>query len=480
MASYGVSLKTDHAVVIGGSVAGLLCARVLASHFSRVTVVERDRFPTEGPEDRPSLSQGRHIHLLLGRGRSEIERIFPGFDDDLKRYQASEIDYTNDCVLFSYAGQLPRFRSGLKLRLCRRRVIDWVLRSHLQKERRVEFMESATVTGLSLCSKRRQVLGVVVDRKGGASGELIAADLVVDASGINSNLPQWLGAQGLSTPREDVVNAFVGYASRFYRLPEGRLPAWKAVEISARPPHNPHAGGMFEMEDGTWLVTLVGTANVLPPVEEKGFLDFAQQIASPLIYDAIAGAEPVTPIAGYRKAGNRWRRYDLVRDFPLGLVVTGDAVCSYNPLYGQGMSVAAMEAAALGDALAKSRQAAHLNGRNLRNFRRAQRQCVLPAWTLATAEDLRWPSTVGPRPGRIERLSHGYVNLLIALSPTSPEIVLSFLQMSNLLRGPEVLFRPAILWCVLRHLWGRLLRKGGSHQLQTEPVRELPSPGGEG
>src|SRR5690606_10304812 len=183
------------------------------------------------------------------------------------------------------------------------------------------------------------------------------------------------------------------------------------------------------------------------------------RIASPLIYESIVDAEPVTPIVGYRGAGNRWRRYDLLRDFPLGLVAVGDAGCSYNPLYGQGMSVAAMEAAALGDVLAKGRQAGHVNGRSLSRFRRAQRRRVLPAWMPATAEDLRWPSTVGPRPGKIERLSHAYVNLLIALSPTSPAIVLAFLQMSNLLRGPEVLFRPRILWCVLRHLWGHLLWK---------------------
>jgi 2-polyprenyl-6-methoxyphenol hydroxylase-like FAD-dependent oxidoreductase len=473
MGTNGVSLKTDHAVVIGGSVAGLLCARVLARHFSRVTVLERDRFPTDGPDDRPSVSQGRHIHLLLGRGRIEVEKIFPGFDNDLKRYQASEIDYTNDSALFSYAGRLPRFRSGLKLRLCRRRVIDWVLRSHLKREARVEFAEATTVTGLSLCAKRRQVLGVVVDRKGGARGELISADLVVDASGRTSNLPAWLGAQGLSVPREDVVNAFVGYASRFFRIAKARAPEWKAVEISAQPPHNPHAGGMFEMEDGTWLVTLVGAANVLPPVEDEGFLEFARHVASPIIYEAIKDAEPVTPIAGYRGLANRWRRYDLLRDLPSGLVVVGDAVCSYNPLYGQGMSVAAMEAAALGEVLAKAQRGSQLDGRRLGQFQNAQKRCVLPAWTLATAEDLRWPSTEGPRPGKLESLSHGYVNLLIALSPKSPQIVLSFLQMSNLLRGPEVLFRPAILWCVLRHLWGRLLRRDSTPRLRSEPVREL-------
>lgn len=474
------ALKTDHAVVIGGSVAGLLCARVLARHFARVTVLERDRFPSDGPEDRPSLSQGRHVHLLLGRGRKEIEKLLPGFDDDLKRYQANEIDYTNDCALFSYAGQLPRFRSGLKLRLCRRKIIDWVLRSHVRRESRIQWLDSVTVSGIRLCPERRRVTGVVIERKGGNAGhEVIEADLVMDASGRNSQLPEWLRAHGLAGPREEVVDASVGYASRFYRLPDGRVPDWKAVEVSARPPSNPHAGGMFEMDDGTWLVTLVGTANVLPPVQEDGFVEFARLIASPLIYDTIQGAEPVTPIAGYRGLANRWRRYDLLSDFPLGLAVVGDAVCSYNPLYGQGMSVAAMEAAALSETLAKGSRADLTNGRALKRFRRAQKRCVMPAWTLATAEDLRWPTTSGPRPGKLEQLSHAYVNLLIALSPSSPDIVLSFLQMSNLLRGPEVLFRPRILLLVARHLWDRLWRRRSNAQHRTEAVRHL-NPGSEG
>jgi 2-polyprenyl-6-methoxyphenol hydroxylase-like FAD-dependent oxidoreductase len=366
------------------------------------------------------------------------------------------VDYTRDCVLFSPAGRVPRFASGLELRFCRRMLIDWVLRQRLLEVDNIRWLERTRVKALLSDPGQRSVIGVTVEPISGSSivapdePTSIHADLVVDATGRGSRIIEWLAALGYAAPPIDEVDPSLGYASRLFRPDPERIRDWKAVEISASAPGNPRAAGLWEVEGGLWLLTLIGTAGQYPPTDEPGFVEFASKLLDPIVVDAIASAEPLGPIAGHRGSKNSWRHFEQLNRFPDGLVVLGDAVCAFNPLYGQGMTVAALAAIEL-DAVfegARARSGAPVAGLS---FQRRFASKVKPVWMLATSEDYRWPSTTGPRPSFTVRQAHRYLDLLVPLSVKSPEIVEAFLSVANMVRSPACLFYPRILWQLAAH-----------------------------
>jgi len=444
------------AVVIGGSVAGLLAARVLTDHFRQVTLLERDTFPSEPTEVRRGLPQAHHQHLLLMRGRQILERLFPGFDAELAGFGGPLVDYTGDCVLCSTAGRLPRFASSLELRLCRRPILDWVLRRRLEARANLRILPGRRVT--ALLGAEGRITGVAHEPSEDPQGRAddLACDLVVDAGGRASATPGWLRSLGYGAVAQQVVNPFLGYASRLYR----RDPSvdWKAVEVAARPPHNPRSAGLWEVERGLWLLTLIGTARHHPPQDEEGFLAFARALPDPLVGQAIAAAEPLSPIHGFRGLENRWRHYERMRPFPDGLVVLGDAFCTYNPTHGQGMTVAALGALALDRHLSR-----HLSRHRLRNrldglgarVHKDLARITGPVWTLATSDDLRWPTTEGGGPGPGMRLLHAWQDRLMPLALRSPALVETFLGVANLVRPPWALLHPRLLVHLARLWLGR-------------------------
>jgi 2-polyprenyl-6-methoxyphenol hydroxylase-like FAD-dependent oxidoreductase len=429
----------DRAVVVGGSVAGLLAARVLADHFRQVTLVERDVYPERGPDVRRHLPQARHQHILLMRGREVLEQLFPGFDGEVAAHGGPLVDYPRDCLLVSAAGRLPRFPSALELRLCRRPVLDWVLRSRLLALPNLTFRTGWRAVGLLPGPGARQVAGLAIQPVAAPADPCaLAADLVVDASGRASELPRWLRALGFEAPPVEDVDPFLGYASRLYLKPRDPRCDWKAIEIAARPPHNPRAAGLWEVEEGRWLLTLIGTAKAYPPVDPAGFLAFARDLPDPSVFEAIRHAEPLSAIHAHRGLGSRWRHYERLRRFPEGLVVLGDAFCGFNPTHGQGMTVAALSALILDR---------HLRGNAGPGPGVHQEIAELlgPVWRLATSDDLRWPGTVRGRTSLRMRLLLAFQDLALPLAPRSPRLVEAFLQVANLVRPARSLLRPGLL-----------------------------------
>lgn len=439
-------MQQDHAVVIGGSIAGLVAARILARHFHRVTLVERDLWPASA-EPRRGLPQAHHQHILLLRGRQLLEQLFPGFDAELAELGAPRVDYLKDCLLVSTAGALPRFPSRLELRLCRRPVIDRVLLRRLQAEPGLELRSECRA--LALTADRGRITGLTLD-----SGPALAADLVVDASGRGSRTPAWLGQLGYQRPPAEVVNPFLGYASRLYAPPPGWAGGWRALEVAARPTHNPRAAGLWEVEQGRWLLTLIGTARVYPPEDEDGFLEFARRLPDPRVFEAIQGARPLSAIHGYRGLDNRWQHYERLRRFPDGLVVLGDALCAFNPTHGQGMTLAALG----GQVLDRQLRAGLRPGLGPRVHAELAAR-VKPVWRLAISDDLRWPGTEGGRPDWSMRLFHRYQDLVTPLGLDNPELVETFLAVAHLVEPPSALFRPGLLarlfrqWLVRGRRW---------------------------
>ena len=265
------ALPRRHAVVVGGSLAGMLAARVLADHFDGVTLLERDRF-TETPAARKGLPQGRHVHVLLERGRGAMERFLPGLTGELVRAGAKPLDATRDVAWMNPYGWYVRFPGDLLLLASTRDLIDWGVRGRVAALPNVRIHQEADVAGLirgpgdgarvAGVRLRSRTADAEVDR-GGAE---LAADLVVVANGRNSRLPEWLTALGYEPPEETVVNSFQGYASRFYRPPAEFESDWKALYIQQAPPGDPRGGLVSPVEGGAgssrWSAA---TATTRPP-----------------------------------------------------------------------------------------------------------------------------------------------------------------------------------------------------------------------
>jgi 2-polyprenyl-6-methoxyphenol hydroxylase-like FAD-dependent oxidoreductase len=442
--------RRRRAVVVGGSLAGMLAARVLSDHFEAVTVLERDQFP-ETPAGRKGLPQGRHAHALLERGRGVLERFLPGLTEELARAGATRMDATQDIAWLSPYGWYVRFPGNLSMLACSRGLIDWGVRRRVAELPNVRIQERVDVAGLiprqgGGCAVAGVRLRARSDGLDAGRGEAeLAADLVVVADGRNSRLPDWLTALGCEQPQVTVVNSHQGYASRLYRPAAGFKPGWKALYIQQAPPGDLRGGVVSMVEGGYWLVSLVGGDGDYPPTDERGFLAFARSLRSRELYDVITNAEPLTPIAGQRATENRLRHYDRLEQFPQGVVAVGDAVCAFNPVYGQGMTAAALGSLALDRWLRRESSRLGADRGRGRVFQHGLARATTAAWQLSTGADHLFQTTEGPPQGRIGRLTGGYIAAVMRAATRRPWIRQRLLEVLHLLRPPAVLFGPGVL-----------------------------------
>lgn len=444
------------AIVIGGSMAGLLAARVLAEQFDEVLIVDRDRFP-DTPEHRAGVPQSQHAHALLPRGQEIIEQLFPGLMNELK---AAGAHVTYDAVpvaIISPAGKLPELRQPGETLAFSRYLLEWHVRHRLVKDHGVQLLPGHEVLGLE--ANDEQVTGVRVrERQGASEPQLLAAALVVDASGRGSKALSWLADLGYGTVPEETITTDLGYASRFYRRPANFSASWEALIVNVCPPDNPRAGLILPVDGDRWHVTLGGVAGHHPATDEASFLDWARQLADPCLYEALRDAEPLTPIRGYRTPENRLRHYERLARWPVGLIVTGDSVCAFNPIYGQGMTVSALDALVLQRCLRE--QQARPRPRWEQRFQRELARNVATPWANATGEDLRWSKVkiTGATPSPMLKLRHGLMDLVLAEAVENAAVAQAYTDVIFMTRGPEAIMQPAVL---LRVLGGALRRAVG-------------------
>jgi 2-polyprenyl-6-methoxyphenol hydroxylase-like FAD-dependent oxidoreductase len=424
-------MNREHAVVVGGSMTGLLATRVLLDHFDHVTLVERDRFPA-GAAFRPGVPQSRHLHVLWTHGQQIMEDLFPGLGKTLLGAGAVDLRIPADALWLTSAGWRARFDARRMLTFSRP-LLDWAIRTRLTGEAYpLDVLEGNEVTGL--LPRGPDVAGVRL-----RSGETIAADLVVDATGRGSRAPAWLDALGYPAPPETLVDPLLGYASRFYAIPNGFDPGWKALYLQADPPASRRTGGLFPQEGGRWICSLSGAGGDYAPTDEKGFLDFARGLRDTVLYEAIRDAEPLSPIAGFRRTANHRRHYDRLPAWPRGFVVMGDAACAFNPIYGQGMSVAALSALALDRCLREDVAEPE------RSFQRSVARSGAGAWLIATGEDLRYRETVAAPTRLRTRLINAYVDRVVATANTDRRVCAQLIDVLALASVPASLFTPGVL-----------------------------------
>lgn len=449
-----------HAVVLGAGMSGLTAARVLADHFDRVTIVDQDLLPTEAAA-RNGTPQSRHVHVLLNSGRTILDRLFPGLQDDLAAAGAPLIDGANDLAWLTPAGWAIRYPSKYVARSASRPLLEWAVRRRLAQNPRVSFVGGRSVAGLLASDDHSRVLGVRIrprqrDAAEGAEERLIA-DLVVDASGRGSHATQWLQDLGYPEPERTEINAYLGYTSRLYRLPEDPARGWKGLYIQAKPPSDLRGGVIFHLEGDQWICSLGGSGKDYPPTDEEGFLAFARGIRTPVLYEAIKDAEPLSSPVANRSTANIWRHYEKLSRWPDGFVAIGDAVCAFNPIYGQGMSVAAKEALVLDACLREARRRrpdGNLGGL-ARRFQQQLPKTIQPIWTIATGEDFRVPGVEGGKPGRSARFLYSYLDRVIQLSTEDVFARQILMEILNLEQPTALLFHPRLIAKVILGPTGR-------------------------
>ena len=430
----------EHAVVLGASMAGLVAARALAEFFETVTVVERDVL-SDGADHRRGAPQGRQIHALLLSGAQALEELFPGILDELVGAGAPLIDYRDLSKLhFDMGGHLAVQSGsfeGLRAYSPSRPFLESHVRRRVRAISNIAFLDNHDVVDVTTNTSRDRIIGArIVSRHRHSESEL-SADLVIDATGRGARTPAMLERLGYARPAEDDVVIHLMYASQLLRMPPEAL--HELGGIVAPVPGRPTGMAILRYEHDTVMFAVFGMAGNDPPVGCSAMCAFAEQFVPAHLLAAIRAAEPLGEAAQHRFPSSRWRRYDKARLLPDGLLVVGDAVCSFNPIYGQGMTVAALEALALRNCLTQGTTDLP------RRFFRATAKPIGQAWQLAAGGDLSLPEIQGTPP-LSTRLLNGYMDRLLTAAEYDTAAYEQFLKVAWLVDAPIRLLRPSMMW----------------------------------
>ncbi len=434
----------ERAVVLGASMGGLLAARVLADFYDTVTIVERDELPGD-PAVRRGVPQGRHVHVLLARGAQILDEIFPGFLDELVADGAPvwhdgdlsklHLSFGGHDVLRS--GKVAKDPKALAIHMPSRPLLEYLVRRRIQAMSNVTILSGHEVVRLASTLDRRRVTGVrVVSRNDGAEREL-TADLVMDAMGRAAHTPAFLETLGYGRPVEDHIVMHTNYVSQLLRIPANTL---KEMLVDIGPaPDRPAGMFLSGYENDTWMFTVFGMAGHQPPRDVAGMLSFAEEYCPAHLCAAIRAAEPIGDAAHHHMPSSQWRRYDKMTRLPDGLLVSGDAICSFNPIYGQGMTVAALDAVALRGCL---------RGGDIdlpRRYFRASAKSIGVAWQMVASLDLAFPAVAGRR-SRWLQVATRLVDWALTASESDPVVAVRFFRVNSLIDAPIRLLHPAFVY----------------------------------
>lgn len=438
----------ESAIVIGASIGGLCAARVLSDFYDRVTLFDRDELPST-PANRAAVPQGRHLHLLMPRGAAEFGGLFPGLLDDMVAAGVPILENRPDCIYFGAAGHVlgtgGNLRDTFTAYVPSRPQLEWQIRRRVADIANVEIRQRS-VDEPCFDADRQRVTGVLLD-SGGGEPDSVGADLVVDAAGRGSRLPVWLAQWGFQRPREEAVDVGIGYASQHFRIPEGLIRERVVVVGASR--EQPLGLGMLGYEGGTWVLTTFGVAKIEPPHSFSEMRILAQNLLPAHFAAALEQAEPIGEVAFHRFPASRWRRYDKLDRFPEGIVPFGDAVASFDPTFGQGMTMTSLQAGHL-------RQALQSPAGNLaRNLNRATAKTIYPVWVMNAIGDLTFHHAAGPTPWWYRPVGNLFDQFLGA-AETEPVLAEWFLRRFSLLDSLYMIPSPTLVGRTIRHnmrLW---------------------------
>lgn len=437
----------NRVLLLGASMAGLLAARVLAEHFTEVLLVDRDEL-TEVTGYRRGVPHGRHAHGLVARGQQILEAQFPGLTNELHAAGVVPGDFSAD-VRWHFNGTLmAKCNSGLVCVPAIRPVLEYHVRRRVAQIPNVTFLERCDIIGLQTTPDRSQVIGARVQRQeAGSQEEVLLADLVIDVTGRGSRTPAWLEELGYQRPQDEKVRIDLAYTTRHYQLRSDPFGTDLAI-IPAATPQNPRGAFFHKIVGGKGRIeiSLTGLLGDHPPTDPDGFLAFVKSLPVPDIYEAIRIAEPLNDPVMFKFPVSTRRHYERLTQFPRNYLVMGDAVCSFNPVYAQGMTVSALESLVL---------ARHLQGGNVPDatafFADVSREIDSP-WDFTVGADLGYPGVEGKRTAQI-RFANAYVAKLQNGAAHDPKLSESFIRVAGLIEPPQSILRPGTILRVLRHGW---------------------------
>jgi len=433
-----------HAVVIGGSVAGLLAAAALAQSVDGVTILERKQRPGRGESLAP---QGRMTHVLLLGGANAIEEVLPGFQDDAAARGVPSV--RADQGLWWNGGYRQRFFDTDTAPFGSRVMIEEIIRDRVEAIDTIDVRYGTGVEGL--IGDSSQVRGV------STTHGTIEADVVVDASGRGSHLERWLEAIGAVLPPVEEVKVDVAYAGAIVPAPPGSTDRHKYLVCQSMFPDNPRIGLALEIENDQWSIVMGGYHGDRPPTDPRGLLTFAETLSMPELPALLEEIGPIDDIQTYRFASNRRRRFEKIR-VPAGLLPIGDSVCSFNPVYGQGMSVAAQEAAELQRAVRRSDVKGLDTNRLIGRFGKI----VDGPWRIAADADLGHPQTEGHRsPNAVDK----WIGRILHATTVDPQVARTLMRVTSLVDPPRALFGPGTIGRTLR-----AARRRPVEEAAAEPV----------
>lgn len=441
-------MKRPRVVVLGCGMAGMLAAAAVAECADTVTILERDHLP-DRPAVRKGVPQERHLHALLSTGALAIDVLLPGVLTSLLGHGAHRLGLAEDTLIYGPYGWMDPHPSGHFILGASRPLVEGTVRTHLVRHHPVRIVGGAEAVGL--LGDHERVHGVRVRHRGTGHGEQMTADLLIDATGRTSQTPRWLTDIGVGPVPTTEVDSGLAYASRIVRVPTS-APAYPCVTVQADPRDTiPGRGGFWlRIEDDQTMVTLSGTRGAHPPLDDEGFARFAHALRHPLIGDLLAEALPLTPVRGFRDTANRRHHYDRLPSPPAGLLVIGDASSTFNPLYGQGMTVAALSALTLRTALRKAWPDRHLDNAGCHRIQQAIARTADLPWAVCTTEDIRYPQAQGPPPSPGTRLTQRCADRLRAVAAHDPAASQAFFDVFSLSVPPTAAAGPAAIWAALR------------------------------
>ena len=423
-----------HAVVTGAGIAGLLAAAALSGTTAKVTIIEKDALPGIA-RVRKGVPQGAHVHTLLGYAVEAMDKLLPGVMAEVYAAGAVKIRRNHDIWFHDAVGPTPIRNVGIVTPSVTRPLLEHVIRQRVLALPNIHLRDATKMTEFEVDGQGR-VTGLWVEADDKA--ELISADLVVECSGRASNLAAWLPAHGYGEVPTQRLKILMGYTSGFFRLPPAISESTKACLMLAVPP-NPRAAYLTPVDGNLWLATMYGRGRDTAPRDADGFVDWARGLPHPVIHDALAQAEPVSDFKTYKIPFGVWHRYDQMPTFPEGLLPMGEALASYNPMYGQGMSLAAGQALSLREAIKDgiddNLKALYFAGCNELNG---------VGWSVMETRDFAYASTSGERPQDLEDRWRAAAAIR-RLAEVDPEVHALSVRVTHLLETPSILAQPDIV-----------------------------------
>ncbi|MEE6310454.1 FAD-dependent monooxygenase [Plantactinospora veratri] len=428
------------AVVVGGSMAGTLAARVLSDHYHEVVVVDRDEvLGVDVP--RRGTPHTAHAHGLHARGYLILTELFPGLRSDLQS-RGVPVGDLGEMRWYFDGRRLQPARTGLLSVTAQRPILEEYLRSRVAALPNVTYRQGIELTGLRATADNRRVTAVALRDVVTGTESVLDADLVIDATGRGSRLPVWLEQLGYQRPDEERMKIGLAYTTRLYRKRPEMFDGTQSINPVASPTH-PRGAFFGQVGEDECIVSLTGILGDHPPTDPDGFLDFARSLPVPDVYDGLRDAEPLTEPVTFTFPASLRRRYERLSRFPERLLVLGDAVCSFNPVYGQGMTVAAIEAMTLRKWLLRGAPP------EPRGFLRDIARVVDVPWQISTSGDLDFPGVPGKRPAMV-RFGNAYMARVQYAATKDPAITAAFMRVAGLIDPPTTLMRPGIVRRVLR------------------------------